>query len=235
MNRTFPIKLFSMIAVMGIVLIEVGCGGKGNNNPAPAPGPSTPAPLSPGFPGIAGSNCPLNAGGVPLNTNGSPFSGSLQSRTGGQWGGSNSINLALSFLNYSGPGGSVQTLAGAGALLFPDLASILKVSNNTNYNICVSSNNNNVNTGANPGTYNMRDGSISLTLVGTIQVPLYNPFNNYPGSYQTYPNTQTSPETLRLNIGLSCPTYVNNNRIYGCVDIKVGTSPYGPVYSYYSR
>ena len=235
MNRTFPIKLFSMIAVMGIVLIEVGCGGKGNNNPAPAPGPSTPAPLSPGFPGFAGANCPLNAGGVPLNTNGSPFSGSLQSRTGSQWGGSNSINLALSFLNYSGPGGSVQTLAGAGALLFPDLASILNVSNNTNYNICVSSNNNNVNTGANPGTYNMRDGSISLTLVGTIQVPLYNPFNNYPGSYQTYPNTQTSPETLRLNIGLSCPTYVNNNRIYGCVDIKVGNSPYGPVYSYYSR
>ena len=223
---------------VGIASLLVGCGG-GKNSPS-APAPSTPIPApgtpAPGTPTVQGTQCPILAGGVPLNQNGSPFSGSLQSTSSGSgvWGNPNSLTLALSFINYSGPGTWIQSVVGSGSFVFPDLALILGNQTNTNYNICVNSNNVGA-AGSNPGTYNMSNGTISMSLTGTIQVPLYNPFSGYPGSYQPYPTTQMSQDSIRLNIGTSCATYVSNNRLFGCVDVKIGNSPSGRILNYYSR
>lgn len=218
---------------LAILMTAVGCGG-GNNNSNPAPGPSNPAPAAPAAPSVPGTNCAVINGGVPLNNNGAPFYGSLQSNSAGAWGNSNSLTLNLSFTNYTGPGTVIQNLVGSGSFIFPDLSS-LTGTQNSNYNLCVSSNNIG-SSGYNPGTFNMSNGSISLTLSGSVQVPLYNPYNYYPGSYQPYPTpTQMGQETIRLNIGKSCPAYVNSNRIVGCVDVRLGNSPYGRVMNYYSR
>ena len=218
---------------LAILMTMVGCGG-GNNNSNPAPGPSNPAPAAPAAPSVPGTNCAVINGGVPLNNNGAPFYGSLQSNSAGAWGNSNSLTLNLSFTNYTGPGTVIQNLVGSGSFIFPDL-SYLTGTQNSNYNLCVSSNNIG-SSGYNPGTFNMSNGSISLTLSGSVQVPLYNPYNYYPGSYQPYPTpTQMGQETIRLNIGKSFPAYVNSNRIVGCVDVRLGNSPYGRVMNYYSR
>jgi hypothetical protein len=226
MKQIYWLNRISKLVLLSVVALSLSCGGGNNNNNA--------APAAPVTQYTPGTSCPTTAGGTPLNSNGSPFYGSLQSTSNGTWGSSNSLTLGLSFINYTGPGNLVQSVVGSGALVFPDLAYILGTTTNTNSNVCVTSNNIGT-TGYNPGTYSMGNGSLSMTLNGAIQVPLYNPFNNYPGSYQPYPQQQTSQDTLILNIGLSCPTYVSNNRIYGCVDVKVGKSPYGRVLKYYSR
>lgn len=215
--------------------LVTACGGGGNANtptPTPAPAPSNPAP-PPVIPTVPGTNCGVVSGGVPLNSNGSPFFGSLQSNSSGGWANANSLTLGLSFTNYTGPGTVIQNLVGSGSFIFQDLSYLLGTQTN-NTNICVSSNNLGA-TGYNPGTFNMGNGTIRLSLTGSVQVPLYNAFNTYPGSYQPYPAPQMGQEVIRLNIGMSCPAYINNNRIFGCVDVRIGNSPYGRVMNYYSR
>lgn len=224
MKQASRLNRIKTLALLFVLSLSVGCGG-GNNNSAP----STPVTQF-----TPGTNCATAIGGTPLNSNGTPFFGSLQSTSSGAWGSNNSLTLGLSFVNYTGPGTIVQSVVGSGSFVFPDLAYIVGSATNTNSNICVTSNNIGT-SGYNPGTYSMGNGSLSMTLNGPIQVPLYNPFNNYPGSYQTYPQQQTSQDTVTLNIGLSCAAYVTNNRIYGCVDVRVGNSPYARVIKYYSR
>lgn len=223
------VKIFSF----ALLTLMLGCGGGGNSS-ASAPAPSNPAPAAPVAPTVPGTNCPIISGGVSLNNNGAPFFGSLQSNSAGAWGNANSLTLNLSFANYTGPGSTVQNLVGSGSFVFPDLSYLLGTQTN-NTNLCVSSNNIGT-SGYNPGTFNMGNGSLSLTLNGVVQVPLYNPLNYYPGTYQPYPTTtQTGQDTIRLNIGRSCPAYISNNRIVGCVDVRIGNSPYGRVMNYYSR
>ncbi|MFM8314493.1 MAG: hypothetical protein ACKOA8_09430, partial [Deltaproteobacteria bacterium] len=220
-----PIFITSLMTV----LIMVGCG-KGNNNPAPAPAPTNPAPVNPAVPVPPGINsCPAIPGGVPLNPTNTPYFGSLQNvSTGpGCFANSNTLTLSLGFVNYGGPGSMVQNIVGSGSFIFPDLAMVFGNQSYMNTNICVSSNNTGA-AGYNPGTFNMGMGTVSMTLTGVVQVPLYNPYSGYPGSYQPYPSPQTTQDRVTLNIGMSCPTYINNNRIVGCIDVRVGSSPYSP-------
>lgn len=225
LNRS--LKTFSL----ALLTLMLGCGGGGNNaNPAPSPSNPAGTATSP----VAGTNCPVISGGVPLNNNGAPFYGSLQSNSAGAWGNANSLTLNLSFTNYTGPGSTVQNLVGSGSFVFPDLSYLLGTQT-SNSNLCVSSNNIG-SAGYNPGTFNMGNGSLSLTLNGAVQVPLYNPLNYYPGTYQSYPTTnQTGQDIVKVNIGWNCPAYISNNRIVGCVSVRVGNSPYGRVMNYYSR
>ncbi len=232
-NSTSWLWLLNLATASFLTLIVACGGGNNNNNPNPAPAASNPAPISPVGPMIPGSNCPILGGGVPLNSNGSPFFGSMKSNSSGAWGNTNTLTLNLSFANYSGPGTLIQNLIGSGSFVFPDLSYLLGTQTN-NINLCVSSNNVGA-AGYNPGTFNMGNGTLSLTLNGTVPVPLYNPFNYYPGSYPPSPSNQMGQEVIRLNIGMSCAAYVNNNRIFGCVDVRVGNSPYGRVMQYYSR
>lgn len=234
--KTFGwLKRLNALAIVALSYILVSCGGGNNSSSAPAPSTPLPAPApTPVVNTIPGTNCPLTSGGVPLQQNGSPIFGSLQSTQSGYWGSQNSLTLALSFINYTGPGSWVQSVVGSGSFVFPDLGLLLGTQTNSNYNICVNSNN--VGTsGSNPGTYSMGNGSVSMSLTGVTQVPLYNPFNPYPGSYQPYPTNQMGQETIRINIGIGCPAYISNNRLVGCVNVRLGNSPYGRVLNYYSR
>jgi len=231
MKRPDWIKGLRFVVLTGATYLVMSCGG--GNNSASAPAPSTPAP-APAAPSVPGTNCPLNSGGVPVNQNGSPIFGSLQSSNNGYWGNQNSLTLSLSFINYTGPGSYVQSVIGSGSLVFPDLSLLLGTQTNTNYNICVNSNNIGA-AGSNPGTYSMGNGAVSLTLNGVVQVPLYNPYTSYPGSYQTYPSNQYGQQSLLVSIGTNCAAYVVNNRLVGCVSVRLGNSPYSRVLNYYSR
>ena len=228
------LKGLTYTAAVAICCVLVSCGGGKDSSPAPAPSTPAPAPApTPINTTVPGTNCPLNATGVPLQQNGQPIFGSLQSTQSGYWGSQNSLTLALSFVNYTGPGSWVQNVVGSGAFVFPDIGLLLGNYTNTNSNVCVTSNNIG-STGSNPGTYSMGNGAISMSLSGVVQVPLYNPYTSYPGYYPPNGN-QMGQETIRINIGINCAAYISNNRLVGCVSVRLGNSPYGRVLNYYSR
>jgi hypothetical protein len=231
--NTLSIKgWISVVSVSALLAFSVGCG---SNNSSSAPAPAAPgASVNP-----YGTNCQVGMPGTPVNPNGSPYYGSLQSASMGpnSMVGGDSLALGFNYLNYSAPtpGGMVQNIVGSGSFVFPDLTYILGPNNpNANTNICVSSSTLG-GTGINPGTFNLGNGAVSMTMTGVILTPLYNPYAGYPGSYQPYPTTQTSQSNLILNIGMSCPAYLVNNRVLGCVSVQLAGYPYGNTLNYYSR
>ena len=232
MKRMINLKAACSIFLLGVLSLSIGCG-KGNDqpNPLPPPAPQGPVQPNPAYP-YNGANCPTVSGNFPLNQSNTPFYGSLQSLG---FGGSNANSLTLSFSlqQYADFTRPTQNIVASGAFNFSDLQYLSPTPTNTPTNVCLTSGAIN-NFSATVGTYNSYDHSVSVVLRGQVQYQ-YNPINPYTGQ-PGYGNTspQNGTDIVEVDIGYSCQAFLADGRIYGCVDVKIGSTARPPL-QYRSR
>lgn len=225
-------KNISVVVIGLILFITLGCG---SNSPTPVPAPppqvpnpvpTTPVPTGPG-------GCGVQGGGIPLHSDNSPFIGNLTAYDfyGGY--GQNSLSLNFYFVNGYSADSIVNSISGGGLLNFPDLALFFPQNAlgqpQQQISTCVSSS---YSGAISSGVYSSVDNSIAIVLQGRINVPMYtySPFDYYPGgTLPYYPNIQgTSQQIIQVSLGnrVGCSTWLFQGRIYGCVEISIGTSNY---------
>lgn len=228
--------------VLAVLLMTASCGKKDEQQAAPAPAPQAPAPAPapvapppPPPPAVPGTNCPVVAGTMPINQTNPLFYGTLMGAESA-YTSSNSLTLNVQLsgqANFNSPG---QNVVASGNMYLPDLATLNRYPvANQNFNVCVSTNT--VTNGAPtiPGVYRVQDGSVQMTLQGTIQVPTMPTYYGSPYP-QTSAPTYTS-DTIKVFVGQDCAAFLSPaGRIYGCITVQIGNPSYGgPVLRYQSR
>ena len=174
-------------------------------------------------------------GDIPLHKDLSPFYGQLSQSNGyyPQGGSSsNTLTLGMYYTRYSNGINPTQNIVASGSFNFPDLVQLYQYPvPNQNYNICLSSAGLG-NIAPTPGVFDSRGSTVSMTLRGIVAVPLYSPFGGYPGAG----TPSTGQEVIEVTIGSNyCPAYLNQDRIYGCIDVKVGSGSNSPALHYQAR
>jgi len=205
--------------ILGAAALVVMLGGCGKTPPPPLPMPAPAPQTNPygggGYVGGGVSACGA-VGGMPFSQ--SPFYGNLSSQYSYTSG--NSIQLTLSYQQqYMNGTSQYQSLLGSAMLNLPDLMSTMQPGYPTQQQMptsfCVSSM---PTTGGQPfpGTYAPQDRSIAITMYGYVQSPLSSPYDpySYGGGFTQVPVTVT--------IGQGCAAYLYDNRVMGCVLVKIG-------------
>lgn len=223
-----------------VLLGVIGCGkGEDEVNPQPAPGPATPVPTAPPAPPAPPPPPPLPTcfpvGGQPLSNSG-PYVGTLSGQYGS--GRTNTLSLNLFYGQPTNANQGVANLLAQGTFDFSDIRSIIGQVGPKGTSFCVASSNPESNT-ATPGTFYPGYNNINITVRGYIEVPLYTPYGyapygGYPGYggggyYPGQPSPYPAPlgvELVELHIGGSCGAVIEDNRIFGCVDVTVGSQGY---------
>lgn len=217
-----------------VLLFSSACGKKEEAPIAPPPPPQNPNPA----PGAGIGNCG-GVGGVPFRPE--PYTSNLYSDLTR----STSNHISLNLASQTQPRLEMQThpIVGTAQMNLTDLNAITRGAyTNAPTTFCVSSNMPNGGQVL-PGSYSAIDYTLSLTLYGTVQIPLVSPFGGYPGS-QGMPGAAPSyaPTYVEVSIGSStygygygyssCIARLFNSSIQGCVLVKIGQGQYGQEFGY---
>ncbi len=210
-------KFLTTLSISAVltVLLATGCG-KGNNAPVPAPAP-LPTTTLPGYGG--GVGCASVGGVGSLSSNNQPFYANLR----GQYGSTNGLSLNLYWAQQFVADRFSQNIVGTGNFNFTDMQRLSPYPMPAqSSNLCLSSAS--VGTsGSTPGVFYPGQNQVTLTLRGAMQVPLYSPYGSFPGG--TYsPQVQYGQELVVMRIGQACPAYLYEGRLYGCVEVSIGSS-----------
>jgi hypothetical protein len=197
-------SVFEKIKRVAIVLVMTtligGCGSSGNNNYGPPPPPQNPNPL-PGSYGYGSyGSCGLIGGGQPVN-DGTTYQANLYPMQNGQImppNGDSINNLLVSWANQPSIDRTTPSVVASGNLNLLEIAQGMPP-------ICFSSNNPN-GSGPSSGIMVSQNG-IQITLYGQLSLP---------GGY-----TGQNLVQVLVNIGISCPATIYQNRLTGCVDVQI--------------
>lgn len=218
------------LASTGLLLVcvgffSVGCGRA--NNPAPPPAPQIPNPGNT-VPGgglfFGGGSCGGVPGGIPLSGTNAPYFTQL--------GNSGSMTLNLAYSGATPAENQMANIVGSAQMVVPDLQYLSPSGSVPQTSFCVSSSNPFSGGAINYGTFTRAYATLSITLVGQIQMPTYNPYMA-PGSFFPGQVQQFQPVPVYVSIGSSngCVAYLREGRLKGCVMIELGQQGYSqPLY-----
>lgn len=214
--------------ILGAAALFVMLAGCGKGTPPPPIALPAPLPQTNNYGGGVGAvSC---SGAIGQQFSQTPFYGNLSGQN--SYSSGNSIQLTLGYQGYPSGASSYQSVLGSALLNLPDLAQASQGypqqgNQQIPYQFCVTSA---PTSGGQPfpGVYAPADRSISLTMYGYVQSPIYqyNPYDPY-GSQQ-YGGTQFSQTPVTVSVGNSpyggCGAYLYEGRVVGCIEVKLGNN-----------